>query len=51
MPAGMPKLEITFRLDADGILQVSAIEQFSQISQSIKLLHDMDLVKSRLNKS
>lgn len=37
MPAGMPKLEITFRLDADGILQVSAIEQFSQISQSIQI--------------
>lgn len=37
MPAGMPKIEITFQLDADGILQVSAIEQHSQLSQSIQI--------------
>lgn len=37
MPAGMPKVEITFQLDADGILQVSAQELHSKIKQSIQV--------------
>ncbi|MCS6906074.1 MAG: Fe-S protein assembly chaperone HscA [Bacteroidia bacterium] len=35
MPAGLPKVEITFTLDADGILKVSATELRSGVSQSI----------------
>jgi molecular chaperone HscA len=35
MPAGFPKVEISFLLDADGILKVSATELRSGISQSI----------------
>lgn len=35
MPAGMPKIEISFMLDADGILQVKAKELRSGVEQEI----------------
>ena len=35
MPAGLPKVEVTFLIDADGILKVSAKELRSGIEQSI----------------
>ena len=35
MPAGLPKVEITFLIDADGILKVSATELRSGVAQSI----------------
>lgn len=35
MPAGMPKVEVTFLIDADGILKVSATELRSGVVQSI----------------
>ncbi len=35
MPAGLPKVEITFLIDADGILKVSAAELRSGVAQSI----------------
>jgi molecular chaperone HscA len=37
MPAGIPKIELTFLLNADGILQVSAKELRSGISQQVTL--------------
>ncbi len=37
MPAGMPKLEVGFQIDADGILKVSAKELRSGIEQSIEI--------------
>jgi molecular chaperone HscA len=37
MPAGLPKIEITFMINADGILQVSAIELRSGIQQTIEV--------------
>lgn len=37
MPAGFPKVEITFMLDADGILKVSAKELRSGVEQSIEV--------------
>ena len=37
MPAGIPKIEIHFILDADGILQVKAKELRSGVEQSIKV--------------
>ncbi len=37
MPAGMPKIEITFMLDADGILKVRAKELRSQVEQHIEV--------------
>jgi molecular chaperone HscA len=35
MPAGLPKVEVTFMIDADGILKVSAKELRSGVAQSI----------------
>jgi molecular chaperone HscA len=35
MPAGLPKVEITFLIDADGILKVSAKELRSGVAQAI----------------
>ena len=35
MPAGLPKVEVTFLIDADGILKVSAAELRSGVAQSI----------------
>jgi molecular chaperone HscA len=37
MPAGIPKIEISFILDADGILQVQACEKRSNIEQHIRI--------------
>lgn len=37
MPAGLPKVEISFLLDADGILQVSARELRSGIEQTVSV--------------
>lgn len=37
MPAGLPKVEITFLLDADGILKVSAEELRSGVKQEIEI--------------
>ncbi len=37
MPAGLPKVEISFLVDADGILKVSATEQRSGVAQSIEV--------------
>ena len=37
MPAGLPKIEMTFMLNADGILQVSAEEKRSGVKQEIEL--------------
>lgn len=35
MPAGLPKVEISFMIDADGILKISATELRSGVAQSI----------------
>ena len=37
MPAGMARLEVTFRVDADGILGVTAKEQTTGIEQSVEV--------------
>ena len=37
MPAGLPKVEVSFLINADGILQVSAKELRSGVSQSINI--------------
>ncbi len=37
MPAGLPKVEVSFLINADGILQVSAIELRSGVTQSIDI--------------
>ena len=37
MPAGLPKVEVSFLINADGILQVSAKELRSGVAQSINI--------------
>lgn len=37
MPAGIPRVKITFTVDADGILTVEAREEFTKISASIEV--------------
>lgn len=37
MKASLPKVAVTFSLDADGILTVSAIEEISKVKQSIEM--------------
>ncbi|XP_035214462.1 major heat shock 70 kDa protein Ab-like [Stegodyphus dumicola] len=45
-PRGVPQIEVTFDLDANGILQVSAMDKSSGKSQSITITND----KGRLTK-
>ncbi len=51
MPAGLPKVDIKFMLDTDGILHVTAVEQRSGVEQSLVInpkenLSDNDVEKS-----
>jgi Fe-S protein assembly chaperone HscA len=55
MPAGLPKVEVTFTLNADGILQVTAAELRSGVKQEVEMqsqygLDDAD-VKEMLKNS
>jgi molecular chaperone HscA len=38
MPAGLPKIEVQFILDADGILKVRALEQRSGVETSVEIM-------------
>jgi len=48
MPAGLPKIEVTFMLDADGILKVSAKELRSGVEQTIDLKPQYGLTDEQL---
>jgi molecular chaperone HscA len=48
MPAGLPKVEITFLLDADGILKVSAKELRSGVAQTIHVQPQYGLTDSQV---
>jgi molecular chaperone HscA len=37
MPAGMARLEVTFRVDADGLLSVTALEQTTGVEQKVEV--------------
>lgn len=50
MPAGMPKVEIRFMLDADGILKVSAKELRSGVEQHIDVKPQYGLTDEELEK-
>lgn len=43
MPQGMPRIDITFQMDADGLLSVSAIEKTSQKKAAIEVKPTFDL--------
>ena len=49
-PRGVPKLEVTFDLDANGILNVSAKDTNSGNSESIKITSDTRLSKEDIEK-
>ena len=49
-PRGVPKLEVTFDLDANGILSVTAKDTNSGSSESIKITSDNRLSKSEIQK-
>ncbi len=50
MPAGLPKVDISFILDADGILQVKAKELRSNIEQSIQVKPQYGVTEQELAK-
>jgi molecular chaperone HscA len=50
MPAGMAKVEVTFLIDADGILKVSATELRSGVAQSIEVKPQYGLTDEEVEK-
>jgi molecular chaperone HscA len=50
MPAGLPKVEISFLIDADGILKVSATELRSGVVQSIDVKPQYGLTDEQVEK-
>lgn len=48
MPAGLPKVEVSFLLNADGILVVKAKELRSGVAQSIEVRSQLDLTDEKL---
>ena len=50
MPAGLPKVEVSFLLNADGILIVKAKELRSGVAQSIEVRSQLDLTDDTLEK-
>jgi molecular chaperone HscA len=48
MPAGMPKVEVTFMLNADGILQVSAEELRSGVKQNVEMKPQYGITDSEI---
>jgi molecular chaperone HscA len=48
MPAGLPKIEIAFMLDADGILKVSATELRSGMKQEITVIPQYGLTDAQV---
>jgi len=50
MPAGLPKVEITFMINADGILSVKARELRSGVEQSIEITPQYGLTDAQVEK-
>ncbi len=50
MPAGLPKVEVSFLIDADGILKVSATELRSGTAQSIEVTPQYGLTDEEVEK-
>lgn len=49
MPAGLPKIEIVFQLNADGILTVKAKELRSGVEQSIEIIPQYGLTEEEMS--
>lgn len=51
MPRGQPQIEVTYELDADGILQVNACEKSTNVSKNIEIkADDMKLSDEQIEK-
>lgn len=50
MPAGIPKIDITFKIDANGILEVSAKELRSEVEQKVELRSQFGLSEEEMAK-
>lgn len=50
MPAGLPKVEVSFLINADGILQVNAKELRSGVEQSIEILPQYGLTDAEVER-
>jgi Fe-S protein assembly chaperone HscA len=50
MPAGLPKIEVTFMIDANGLLNVSASELRSQTAQSIAVTPSYGLTEDEVTR-
>ncbi len=48
MPAGLPKIEVTFLVDANGILNVSAVEKRSEKAASIQIVPNHGLSREEV---
>ena len=48
MPAGLPKVEVTFLVDANGILNVTAIEKRSEKAASIQIVPNHGLTRQEV---
>lgn len=50
MPAGFPKIEVTFLVDANGILNVSAVERRSEKYASIQIIPNHGLTREEVSR-
>jgi len=50
MPAGIPKLEVTFLVDANGVLTVSAVEQRSGKRASVQIIPNHGLTNEEVDR-
>ena len=50
MPAGLPKIEVTFLVDANGILNVSAVEQRSGKAAKIQIIPNHGLTRDEVER-
>jgi len=51
MPAGLPKIEVTFMVDANGILTVQAIEKRSEKAASIQVVPNHGLTREEVDQA
>jgi len=49
-PRGMPQIEVTFDIDANGIVEVSAKDQATGKKQSIRITHSSGLTKDEIDR-
>ena len=50
MPAGLPRIEVRFQIDANGILSVSAREQRTEVEQSIEVKPSYGLTEDEVER-